>query len=567
MLPVFKNGLKCSVIAMDDYNLEHLCSERLILFVASTTGQGDTPSNMTNFWRFLLRKSHPQTLLKNLKYAVLGLGDSSYEKYNFAAKKLNKRLSQLGAQEMIPIALADDQHDLGIDATVEPWMKNIWRIISEVLNIPLKPSHQVIERFSVSVVPRTDPSVAEFTKKVSADIYEHELEVNSHLKFATIMRNTRTTALDHFQDVRLIELNIPNVNYHPGDIIYVRPKNSPDQVSRFFHLLREHDVPLVPETLLSISDKEIKLPHCLRHPLTLRQVVEQYWDLNYKPRRSTMQVLALLSDNDLEKEKLTEFSAAAGQDELYSYVNRPRRNILEVLGDFPHTTRRLNEKVLFEVMSPIKPRAFSIASSCKSSPGEVHLLVAVVKYKTKLVEPRLGLCSNWLASLQEGQRVICWLQKGTFKFDWEKPMIFVGPGTGVAPFRSILLELEAAKVDMKDIILFFGCRSERKDFHCREDCERLVKNHHLTVFSAFSRDQEDKIYVQHLIREQGALCWNLLLNGGKIYLSGSSKDMPKCVREEFVDMARKFGDFNDFEAENFVRNLEKCGRYQTETWG
>ncbi|XP_015118831.1 NADPH-dependent diflavin oxidoreductase 1 isoform X2 [Diachasma alloeum] len=539
-----RNGLMCSVTAMDDYNMEHLGSERLIIFVASTTGQGDAPSNMTKFWRFLLRKSHPQTLLKNLKYAVLGLGDSSYEKYNFAAKKLNKRLAQLGAQEIIPIALADDQHDLGIDAIIEPWIKNLWPVISDALSIPLEasPVNQVVERFNISIINQpSQRSIVELIKNIPTDIYKHQLEVNNHLKLATIMKNTRTTTLDHFQDVRLIELNITNVNYQPGDIIYLRPKNSPEQVSKFFHLLREHDIPLTPETLLSISDnKEIKLPDCLKYPLTFQQVVEQYWDLNYKPRRSTMQVLALLSDNELEKEKLTEFSTAIGQDELYNYVNRPRRNIIEVLRDFPYTTRKLNEKILFEVMAPIKPRAFSIASSCKSTPDKIHLLVAVVKYKTKLVEPRLGLCSNWLASLEKGQQVIYWLQKGTFHFDWEKPMILVGPGTGIAPFRSLLLEQEATGVDLHNVVLFFGCRNEKKDFHCREDYERLVKNNNLTIFCAFSRDQADKIYVQHLIRKQGALCWNLLLNGGKIYLSGSSKNMPKCVRDEFVDIAKKF---------------------------
>ncbi|XP_011312374.1 NADPH-dependent diflavin oxidoreductase 1 [Fopius arisanus] len=564
-----RNGLVCSVMAMDDYNIERLSSERVIIFVASTTGQGDPPSNMRKFWRFLLRKSHPQSLLQNVKYAVLGLGDSSYEKYNFAAKKLNKRLVQLGAQEMIKIALADDQHDLGIDAVIEPWIKKIWTVISNILNIPLKSGpllNQVIERFNVSIIQPNQLTI-ERENNITKDIYRDELELNNNLKLATVIDNTRITSSDHFQDVRLIKFTIENVDYQPGDIVYLKPKNSSKQVSDFFNLLRENNCSVTSETLLSISSKEIKPPYCFQRPLTLQQVVEQYWDLNYKPRRSTMQILALISDNKLEKDKLTEFSTAIGQDELYNYVNKPRRNIVEVLRDFPNTIGKLNERNLFEVMAPIKPRAFSIASSSKSTPHEIHLLVAVVKYKTKLMEPRLGLCSNWLASLKKGEKLVCSLQSGTFIFDGTKPMILVGPGTGIAPFRSILLEREATGVNLKDVLLFFGCRNQKKDFHCKQDFERLMKNNNLRFFCAFSRDQEDKIYVQHLIREQGKVCWNLLLNGGKIYLSGNSKNMPKCVRDEFVKIAKKFGNFNDLDAENFVKNLEKCGRYQTETWG
>lgn len=123
-----------------------------------------------------------------------------------------------------------------------------------------------------------------------------------------------------------------------------------------------------------------------------------------------------LTDSDLEKEKCFEFTTAEGQEDLYSYCNRPRRNIVEVLRDFPHATKNLNREILFEILTPIKPRDFSIASSYSMHENEIHILVAVVKYKTKLVKERLGLCSNYLADLKGGDRISVWLKKGSFTF-------------------------------------------------------------------------------------------------------------------------------------------------------
>lgn len=562
-----RKGLNSTVSAMNDYDVRGLGSEKLVIFVVATTGQGDPPNNMRQFWKLLLRKSLPVTLLSHLSYGVLGLGDSSYQKFNFAAKKLNKRLMQLGAKELLLIGLADDQHDLGIDATVDPWLEKFWMIVSNTYNVPtidlISSQNTVIERFHVTEVERNSRN----DTYCSDDIYMGEVSLNEEMKVGTVIENKRTTAEDHFQDVRLIKFISDNVNYEPGDIVYVRPKNSKEQVDRFFTVLKDNNVQLDPDTLIRVTEKEIKVPTVLKRVLTLRQIVEQYWDLNFKPRRSTMQVLSCISDNELEKEKLQEFTTGSGQEELYSYINRPRRNILELFADFPHTTSKLNIRILFEIMSPIKPRAFSIASSSRLTPNEIHLLVAVVKYKTKLLEPRYGLCSNWLSTLSKSDKIIFWIQKGTFKFEYDRPMILVGPGTGVAPFRSVLLEKSASDKDLDDCLLIFGCRNKEKDYHCRDDFERLSRHKYLHLYCAFSRDQEHKIYVQHIIREQRQLCWEFLERNGNIYLAGNSKNMPSCVREEFVNLFKEMTKSTHDEAEGFIKQLENKNRYQVETWG
>ncbi|XP_078046276.1 NADPH-dependent diflavin oxidoreductase 1 isoform X3 [Augochlora pura] len=515
-------GLQSSVSALNDYDIQNLNLEKMIVFVVATTGQGDPPNNMRQFWRLLLRKSLPTKLLSDVKYGVLGLGDSSYAKFNFAAKKLNKRLLQLGANDILPIGLADDQHDLGIDAVIDPWLEELWTKIADIFHMNttdfINDQDKIIERFSISEI-HTDSVNDDYC--IENNIYMREVLTNNEMKVGTVIENTKTTADDHFQDVRLIKIRSDNPNYQPGDVVYIRPKNSRQQVEKFFNVLSDNNVKLDPNTRIQVSEKEVKVPPVLRLPLTLQQIVEQYWDLNFKPRRHTMQVLYHISDNELEKEKFYEFTTTSGQEELYNYINRPRRNIIELFADFPHTTSKLNIKFLFEIMSPIKPRAFSIASSSITTKNEIHLLVAVVKYKTKLFEPRYGLCSNWLASLQEEEKVIFWLQKGTFKFTYDKPMILIGPGTGVAPFRSVLLDKSALHNDLSNCILFFGCRNKEKDYHCRDDFEHMSQKLHLNLFCAFSRDQENKIYVQHVIRDQKQLCWDFLNRGGSIYLAGT----------------------------------------------
>lgn len=238
---------------------------------------------------------------------------------------------------------------------------------------------------------------------------------------------------------------------------------------------------------------EMPAPALLSRPLPLVTIATQYWDLNALPRARAFEVLAYNCDNDLEKEKLLEFASFEGQQDLLSYVNRPRRTILEVLTDFPHATSKLTVDILFELFQPIKPRPFSIASSMLSH--RLDLLVAVVEYQTRLKAPRKGMCSNWLKALQPGDRVKVSIKKGSLKFpdDHDTPLVMVGPGTGLAIFRGILQDYELKGKSVGDkLVLFFGCRNEEKDFHCREELRRMERERVLKLFCAFSRDQEDK---------------------------------------------------------------------------
>ncbi|KAI3361997.1 hypothetical protein L3Q82_012200, partial [Scortum barcoo] len=563
-----RRHLQVQVLPLDHYNVADLISESLVVFVCSTTGQGDPPDNMKNFWRFLFKKSLPVGSLCQLDCAILGLGDSSYPKFNFVAKKLNKRLLQLGASILLPVGLADDQHDLGSDAVIDPWLSSFWEKVfglypslADVIPLredePLSPTY--IFHFLDDVKEETDNRLRIPTDTVPSQ---------SHPFPSRLVFNRRVTEVLHFQDVRHIEFDITgsNIEFTAGDVVMMHPCNAPEDVQQFCQLLR-----LDPEarfTLKAIDNSAV--PARLPQPCTVRHLVKSYLDIAAVPRRSFFELLSTFATNELEKEKLLEFSSAAGQDELHSYCNRPRRTALEVLADFPHTTAELKVDYLLDLFPEIQPRSFSIASSLQAHPHRLQILVAVVRYKTKLYKPRRGLCSTWLASLDPAQGEVyvpLWVRKGSLRFPKEKdmPVIMVGPGTGVAPFRSALQERIAEGKNAN--VLFFGCRSESKDFYFSSEWEEMMKAGHLTLFTAFSRDQEEKVYVQHQVRKNAELLWDLIANKSAcFYIAGNAKQMPTSVCDALKEVFQQEGGVSAEDAEQMLAAMERSGQFQSETW-
>ncbi|XP_074474499.1 NADPH-dependent diflavin oxidoreductase 1 [Sebastes fasciatus] len=564
-----RRHLQVQVLPLDNYNVANLISESLVMFVCSTTGQGDPPDNMTNFWRFVFRKSLPAGSLSRLDCAILGLGDSSYPKFNFVAKKLHKRLQQLGASVLLPVGLADDQHDLGSDAVIDPWLTSFWEkafaLYPSLANVvPLREDEPLPPTYTFHFLD----DVKETTDDRRRIPTEQTVASQSHPFPAKLVSNSRVTDMSHFQDVRLIEFDITgsNIEFAAGDVVMMHPCNTSEDVEEFCELLR-----LDPEARFTLSATDnTAVPARLPQPCTVRHLVESYLDIAAVPRRSYFELLSTFATNENEQEKLVEFSSAAGQDDLHTYCRRVRRTALEVLADFPHTTAELKVDYLLDLFPEIQPRSFSIASSLKAHPHRLQILIAVVKYKTKMYKPRRGLCSTWLASLdpvQEEVYVPLWVKKGTMTFpkDKDTPVIMVGPGTGVAPFRSAVQERIAEGKDAN--VLFFGCRSEFKDFYFSSEWEETMKTGRLTLFTAFSRDQEDKVYVQHRVRENAELLWDLITNRSAcFYIAGSAKEMPTSVCDALKEVFQQKGGVSAKDAEQMLATMERTRQFQSETW-
>ncbi|MFT7817556.1 NADPH-dependent diflavin oxidoreductase 1 isoform X2 [Arapaima gigas] len=559
-----RRHVRVRVEALDSYNVVNLISEELVVFVCATTGQGDPPDNMkVSICQFVIQLF--------IIWCGLCKCVAFSRRFNFVAKKLHKRLLQLGASALLPVGLADDQHDLGPDGVIDPWLTAFWEKTLDLYPPPaglqpLKDTELLPPRYVFHFVDDVTKKPADQSREV-----EQGTKSLQGLSFAARMiSNQRVTHLEHFQDVRLIEFDITgsNIEFSAGDVVMMRPKNSLEDVEQLCNLLR-----LDPERqfILQPTDRTAgHVPAHLPQPCTIRHLVESFLDISGVPRRSFFELLASFATNELEAEKLAEFSSAQGQEELHSYCSRPRRTALEVLADFPHTTAAITVDYLPDLFPEIQPRSFSIASSLLMHPNRIQILVAVVRYKTQLHKPRKGLCSTWLASLDPMQGEVLvplWVKKGGLRFpsDTNTPVIMVGPGTGVAPFRSAIQERTAQHRNGN--VLFFGCRSESRDFYCRSEWEELQQGGCLTLFTAFSRDQEDKVYVQHRITEQARLLWDLIVNrNAHFYIAGNAKQMPTAVCDALKGAFQTEGGVSKDQAEEMLSTMEKAGRFQSETW-
>ncbi|XP_011904265.1 PREDICTED: NADPH-dependent diflavin oxidoreductase 1 isoform X3 [Cercocebus atys] len=518
-----RRRLGCRVQALDSYPVVNLINEPLVIFVCATTGQGDPPDNMKNFWRFIFRKNLPTTALCQMEFAVLGLGDSSYTKFNFVAKKLHRRLLQLGGSALLPVCLGDDQHELGPDAAVDPWLRDLWDRVLGLLPPPpdlaeIPPGVPLPSKFTLLFLQEAPSTGSEGQRVAHPGSQEPPSESKPFL--APMISNQRVTGPSHFQDVRLIEFDISGsgISFAAGDVVLIQPSNSAAHVQQFCQVLG-----LDPDQLFTLQPREpdVSCPTRLPQPCSMRHLVSHYLDIASVPRRSFFELLACLSLHELEREKLLEFSSAQGQEELFEYCNRPRRTILEVLCDFPHTAAAIPPDYLLDLIPAIRPRAFSIASSMLAHPSRLQILVAVVQFQTRLKEPRRGLCSSWLASLDPGQ--------GNF--------------------------------------LFFGCRWRDQDFYWEAEWQELETRDCLTLVPAFSREQEQKVYVQHRLRELGSLVWELLdRQGAYFYLAGNAKSMPADVSEALMSIFQEDGGLCSPDAAAYLARLQRTQRFQTETW-
>ncbi|KAL0433904.1 UNVERIFIED_CONTAM: NADPH-dependent diflavin oxidoreductase 1 [Sesamum latifolium] len=533
---------------------------------------------MKGFWRFLLQKNLTREWLKGVHYAVFGLGDSSYQKYNFVAKKLDKRLSDLGATAII-------ERGLGMISTLQE----------------LKYLEMQLER-ARSMTP------GKFSGNDRPDCFLRMTK--SHL----LSRPDSGKDVSHFE----FDAVSSSIDYEVGDVLEVLPGQSPAAVDAFIRrcglnpesyitvVVQPRDAenhhflnpPLSPVKLKSFIELTMDVASASLGAISLSYcTVEQIYLLQEKKGKDYIliigwlnsyicsagfeksvisQVMSFFATAEHEKERLQYFASPEGRDDLYQYNQKERRTVLEVLEDFPSV--QMPFEWLVQLVPPLKTRAYSISSSHSAHPNQVHLTVSVVSWTTPYKRKRTGLCSAWLASLDPEQRVFipAWFRKGSLPPPPPSlPLILIGPGTGCAPFHGFVEEraLQSKTVSTAPIIFFFGCRSDKDDFLYRDFwLSHSQKNGVLSedkgggFYVAFSRDQPQKVYVQHKMREQSMKIWSLLTQGAAVYVAGSANKMPSDVFSVFEEIVSTESGVSREAALRWIRTLEKAGKYHVEAW-
>ncbi|WP_053138889.1 bifunctional nitrate reductase/sulfite reductase flavoprotein subunit alpha [Pseudomonas sp. MIACH] len=491
-------GISVELSAMADFPASKLASTQNLALISSTFGDGDPPDNGEGFWHSL---STVEIRLESLRFAVLALGDPNYDQFCKHGQRLDQRLLELGATRLLERVDCDTEFEERADA----WLARFQQTLH-----PAKP-----------VAPVTPATPAGKTK-----LHGSRLLLNRHLNPQSAHKETRQFALD---------LTDSGLSYEAGDALGVMPRNCPELVSELLDLTR-----LDPAACVNI-DTFGDVP--------LHQALTQRFEIA-RPSSDTLAFIAERSTNPGLKQLLNPERKAELQGWLWG------RQLVDVLHEYPIDC---SADELLGTLKRLQPRLYSIASSAKAYPQEVHLTVAAVRYGK-----RKGVSSTFLADRAADSEVPLFVQPSKHfrtPADGDVPMIMIGPGTGVAPFRAFLQERRAQGHQGRNW-LFFGEQHAASDFYYQDELQGMQHDGLLTHLSlAFSRDQAQKVYVQDRIHEHGAELWRWLQDGAQLYICGDASHMAKDVDQALRQVAQTHGRLGVEGAVEYWRQLSEQKRY------
>ncbi|WP_331344600.1 bifunctional nitrate reductase/sulfite reductase flavoprotein subunit alpha [Cellvibrio sp. UBA7661] len=521
-------GWAVNVQSMNDYSVDKLAQDKYAVFVTSTFGDGDAPDNGGDFWNQLNSDSAP--VLNQLHFALLALGDSNYDQFCGHGKKLFARLQVLGATALVERADCDTD----FEAPASEWFAKLKEHLAPHIvtlgaaNGSTRDSASTSSSMSTTSGSTTS-AVSGFTK---ANPYAARLTVNNRLSGEGSGKDVRQFGFD---------LGNSGITYEAGDALGVWPKNCSNYVYELEQALNINaDAPVVVDT------HEKPLHHALID--------------NYEICRPSLEALQFIAERANSKELKTLLDAEHKkelQDWLYG------RQLVDILQEFPV---RANAEELLAVLKRIQPRLYSIASSPKAQPNRIDLTVSAVRY-TRFRDSkkiRKGVASTFLADRAANIDVPIFVQPSKHFHvpdNGDTPLIMVGPGTGIAPFRGFLQERQA-RGDAGKNWLFFGEQHAATDFYYQDEIQQFQKDGVLNELSlAFSRDQTQKVYVQDRMRERAAELWKWLEQGAYFCVCGDASRMAKDVDQALRDIIQQYGKFDEAETVNYIRKLNMDKRY------
>lgn len=547
-----------------------------------------------------LQRCHSASLLAGARFALYCLGDRAYgSQFCAAGRKLGARLVQLGAEPTCAVGYGDDgTPNGGVFADFDDWLMQslLPTLPTRTSPIIVRPSTNAYsvqktafeeddgyEEFFTSSCPLTA-----YAYQDGKRIAEHHARNRKPMEGA-VLRNDRVTAESWQQNTRHIALELAhlliNPSYNAGDVATILPFNSSANVAKFLSVL--------PQTLQDAADTRIEVgydpdQHRSSTPwprrCTLRGLLTYCMDIQSLPEREDMRALSFYCTNDEEqREKLVSLSETSGAALYADYVLREKRCWADVLFDFDGV-QIASVETLLALLPPMQPRHFSIASP--PTKNVVELCVAVVEGTTPLGRPYQGLCSSYLAALEQGDAVRLWIRPGSFgklpldliqgTNHFDTPVLYIGAGTGIAPLRSLILQREHVRSKQQegienqpalapDSTLLFGCRQRTSDFYYQDEWETLQRNQKLRLLTAFSRDQWHKVYVQQVLRDADIVATHVLEKGGAVYIAGGAK-MARAVKDELAECLGRAMEGGTATALRLLKKLQLRGKFSVEAW-
>ncbi|WP_145483333.1 NADPH-dependent assimilatory sulfite reductase flavoprotein subunit [Yersinia rohdei] len=511
--------LNVNLVNAGDYKFKQIAQERLLIIVASTQGEGEPAEEAVALHKFLLSKKAPK--LPETAFAVFGLGDTSYEHFCQAGKDFDNKLAELGAERLLNRVDADVEYQ----ASAQQWRQQV--VAALQARVPSQ---------STAAAAVTQSGIVD---EISSSPYSKASPLTAQLSV-----QQKVTGRNSEKDVRHIEIDLGDsgLRYQPGDALGVWFDNDPALVEELLALLW-----LKGNEPVSIDGKNISLSQALLSELELTQnttlIVDKYAALSRDEK-----LIALLAD----KPALQHYAK-----------NTP---IVDMVRQAPSD---LNADQLVALLRPLTPRLYSIASSQAETENEVHITLGVVRYDIE-GRARTGGASGYLADrlALEGDIRIFIEHNDNFRLpaNPETPVIMIGPGTGIAPFRAFMQQREADGATGKNWLVF-GNPHFTEDFLYQVEWQRYVKDGLLTrIDLAWSRDQDHKIYVQDKLREQSAELWNWIQDGAHIYVCGDANRMAKDVEQVLLDVVALHGAMDAEQADEYLSELRLARRYQRDVY-
>lgn len=509
-------GLNAHASDMDGYKVRALKDERYLLVITSTHGEGDPPQSALGFFEFIEGRKAPK--LPDLKFSVLALGDSTYEKYCEAGKRLDRRLEKLGAARLAPRIDCDVDYEIAAGQ----WMDAVQTLLPREHG-----PHPAI----LSLVPQTG-AAALFDRRNPFD--------------APVTENLVLTGRGSSKETRHIEFSLAGsgLTYEPGDALGLLPLNDTIMVEA---LLAQTG--LDGDTPVARKEGEVRLATVLAS--------------DYEVVTATPRFL----------ENWARLNGASALQRLIAPENAAERNVflhdhhvIDILRSFP--AGNVSAEDFLAGLRPLQPRLYSIASSLSAAPDEAHLTVATVRYELHGVS-RAGVASGYLALRGEPDTTVpVYIQSNPhFRLPADDlPIIMIGAGTGVAPYRAFLQEREARGAGGRSW-LFFGERNFRSDFLYQVEWQAHLRSGLLTRMDvAFSRDRNEKLYVQHRLREKAADLYAWLEEGAHLYVCGDAAHMASDVHAALLAVLKEQGHLGLDAAEDYLRTLQRDHRYQRDVY-
>lgn len=512
-------GHNVTLKAMDEFKPKNLKNVEDLFIITSTQGEGDPPDNAAELHEFIHGRKAPK--LEGVRFSVLALGDQTYEFFCQTGRDFDKKLEELGAERLYERV----DCDVDYEEDAEKWMANVINTIDSA------PEGTQSEQ----VVSETIKSAKE--KKYSkANPYQAEVLENINLNGRGSNKETRHIEflLDNFGE-----------EYEVGDCLVVLPQNDPALVELLMSTLGWD-----PGDQIQISEDG--------DTISLEEALTSYFEIT-KLTKPLLQNAAAYFDNEALEDKVQD------SEWIQNYIEG--RDFIDLLNDFP--PEELEPEDLYQILRKLLPREYSISSSYQSLPDEVHITVGAVRYNTH-GRDRSGVCSVQFAErIQPGDTVPIYLKRNpNFKFpkDGDTPVIMIGPGTGIAPFRAHMQEREEYGYK-GNTWLFFGDQHFTTDFLYQTEWQEWLKDGVLEKMNvAFSRDTDQKVYVQHRIAEHSKEFNEWLEKGASIYICGDEKNMAKDVHQAIRNVLVKEQNLTEEDAESYLKQMKKDKRYQRDVY-